>query len=125
MVKHRVLSSRWLLLDHVGLKRVRKTGYVSEPDQYTYTRNITRNTIKIWKTDVTAVTCVIFISQSSKKIKIFLLGLPHTHKIAIKGTSSALTAMKFAIFRFTMALKSNFFSRRPAFKFYFKYKNIV
>ena len=81
---------------------------------------MTRNTNKICKTDVTAVKCLIVISQSSKKYKKFLLGLPHTHKIAIKCTSFTLAAMKFAIFVFTMARKINFLTRRPTFKCYFK-----
>ena len=109
----------------VGLKRVRKTGYVSEPDQYTYTRNITRNTRITCKTDVTAVKYLIFISQSSKKDKKILLGLPHTHKITMKCTSFTLAAMKFAIFAFTIALKINILTRRPTFKCYFKDTNSV
>ena len=50
----------------VELKLVRKTRYVSEPEQYTCTRNITQNTNKIGKTDVTAIKCRSFISKSSK-----------------------------------------------------------
>ena len=84
------------------------TGYVSEPDQYTCTRNITSNTNKIGKTDATAVKCLIFILLPSKNINKCLLGLPHTHKVATNGASFALAAMKFANFRFTIALKITF-----------------
>ena len=54
-----------------------------------------------------------------------MLAPPRTHKVTIKGTSFTLAGMNFAIFRFTMVLKSIFFSRRPTLKCYFKDKNYI
>ena len=115
----------WGSFHKVGLKRVRKNGYVSEPDQYTYTRNIARNANKTCKTDVTAAKCWSVILQSSNRSKKFQLALLHAHEIAIKGANFTFTGMNFAIFLFPMTLKSNFLSRCPTVKCFFMVKNAV